>query len=225
LGHNPKDVKGIEALIKRKDDDIAALRKQLKLPASRHPQTAEIIKQNSEEELMDLLLKLNEQLTATEKELENALKDKQANILVSTAGVVTGTATTGQPAELSQSNTANLNTDELTKSMEDMKLQTIELHKTKEQLATLEHKYDLSKMSVADKTREVNKLEKTVKALEKDLTLEKPLKEINEILWDNIIQSIKDVWSSIQIMDEHNNLVKLALDEIERSRQELGNMP
>jgi len=48
----------------------------------------------------------------------------------------------------------------------------------------------------------VNKLEKTVKALEKDLTLEKPLKEINDILWDNIIQSIKDVWSSIQIMDE-----------------------
>ena len=62
LGHNPKDFKGIEALIKKKDDDIAALRKQLKLPASRHPQIAEIIKQNSEEELMDLLLKLNEQL-------------------------------------------------------------------------------------------------------------------------------------------------------------------
>ena len=39
LGHNPKDIKGIEALIKNKDDDIAALRKQLKLPASRHPQT------------------------------------------------------------------------------------------------------------------------------------------------------------------------------------------
>ena len=37
LGHNPKYVKGIEALIKRKDDDSAALRKQLKLPASRHP--------------------------------------------------------------------------------------------------------------------------------------------------------------------------------------------
>ena len=39
-----------------------------------------------------------------------------------------------------------------------MKLQVIELHRTKEQLATLEHKYDLSKMSVADKTREVKQL-------------------------------------------------------------------
>ena len=60
LGHDPKDVKGVEALIKKKDEDIAALRKQLKLPPSRHPQTDEIMKQKSEEELMDLLLKLNE---------------------------------------------------------------------------------------------------------------------------------------------------------------------
>lgn len=60
LGHDPKDVNATEALIKKKDKDIAALRKQLKLPPSRHPQTAEIIKEKSEEELMDLLLKLNE---------------------------------------------------------------------------------------------------------------------------------------------------------------------
>ena len=80
-------------------------------------------------------------------------------------------------------------------------------------------------MSVADKTREVNRLEKLVKALEKDLTLERPLKEIKEILWDNIIQSINDVWPSIQIMYEHNDLVKLTLEEILKAREELGNMP
>jgi len=70
LGHDPKDVKAIEALIKKKDEDIATLRKQLKLPPLRHPQTVEIIKQNSEEELMDLLLKINERLNETEQELE-----------------------------------------------------------------------------------------------------------------------------------------------------------
>ena len=69
---------------------------------------------------MDLLLKLNEQLNATEKELENALKDKQTNIPVSTKGVVTGTTTTGQSVESSQGNTVNLNIDEITKSMEDV---------------------------------------------------------------------------------------------------------
>ena len=96
--------------------------------------------------------------------------------------------------------------------MEELKLQVTELQKTKVQFITLEQKYDLSKMSVAEKTREINILEKLVKALEKDLTLEKPLKEIKEILWTNIIQSINDVWPSIQIMYEQNDLVKLALE-------------
>ena len=53
-------------------------------------------------------------------------------------------------------------------------------------------------MSVVDKTREVKKLKKAVKESENNLTLEKPLKEINEILWDNIIQSIKDIWPSFK---------------------------
>lgn len=153
LGHNPKDVKGIEALIKKKDDDIATLRKQLKLPASRHPQIAEIIKKNSEEELMDFLLKLNEKINETEKDLEKALTDKQPNIPACIAEVTTGTTTTGQPTELSQGNTSNLSTEELIKSMEELKLQVTELQRTKVQFTTLEQKYDLSKISVAEKTR------------------------------------------------------------------------
>lgn len=39
LGHEPQDAKGVKALIKKKEEDIAALRKQRKLPPSRHPQT------------------------------------------------------------------------------------------------------------------------------------------------------------------------------------------
>ena len=140
LGHNPKDVKGIEDLIKKKDDDIAALRKQLKLPASRHPQTKQVIKKNYEEEMMELLLRLNEQLTETEKELEQALKDKQSSVPVSTAEVITGTTSQptsqpiGQPTEPSQVNTSNLSTEELIKSMNDLKLQVTELQHTKLQL-------------------------------------------------------------------------------------------
>lgn len=43
LGIDPLDVQAAEVLIKKKNDDIAALRKQLKLPQSEHPQTNEII--------------------------------------------------------------------------------------------------------------------------------------------------------------------------------------
>ena len=43
------------------------------------------------------------------------------------------------------------------------------------------------------------------------LILEKPLKDIKEILWTNIIDSINDIWSSIQIIFEQTELVKLAI--------------
>jgi len=39
LGHDPKDAKGIKALIKKKEEDIAALKKKLKLSIMMHPQT------------------------------------------------------------------------------------------------------------------------------------------------------------------------------------------
>ena len=121
------------------------------------------MKQNSEEELMDFLFKLNEQLNETEKELEKALKDKQANIPASTAEVITSTTTKGQPIELSQVNTSNLSTEYLIESMEELKLEVTELQKTKVHFITLEQKYDLSKISVAEKIREVNRLENWLK--------------------------------------------------------------
>lgn len=65
-----------------------------------------------------------------------------------------------------------------------------ELKETKEKLAKLEVSYDKSKITVAEKTREVKTLENKVKSLEKDLTLRKPLSDIKMILWTKIGQSI-----------------------------------
>ena len=189
MGHDPKEAKAIEALIKKKDEDIAALRKQLKLPPSRHPQTDEVIRQKSEEDLMDLLLKLNEQLDDTAQTLEKALKDKQGestsqppnvipvvstavpstlgaalaqNVLAVTVEAITDTATIGTTG-VAQGSTTNLSTEELIKSMEDLKLQVLELNKLKEKYAKMEQSYDLSKINVAEKTREIRVLENKIK--------------------------------------------------------------
>lgn len=59
LGHDLKDAKGIKALIKKKEEDIAALRKQLKLPITMHPQTTEVVQEKEAEDMMDLLMKMN----------------------------------------------------------------------------------------------------------------------------------------------------------------------
>ena len=168
-------MKVVEALIKKKDEDIAALRKQLKLPPSRHPQTAEVIQKKSKEEVVDFVLKLNEQLKDIEQELEKSLKSRQSesttqpqnvipmvstaipstlatalapNVPLVTAEVIIGTSTGTEPA-----GTSGLSTEELIKSMEEMKLQVSELQKVKEKFVTLGQKYDVSKANFAEEMR------------------------------------------------------------------------
>ena len=62
LGHDPKDAKGIKELIKKKEEDIVALRKQLKLRVTMHPQTTELAQEKAEEDVMDLLMRMNQRL-------------------------------------------------------------------------------------------------------------------------------------------------------------------
>ena len=91
-----------------------------------------------------------------------------------------------------------------------MRLQVSELNRVKEKFAKLERSYDISKINVVEKTREIKTLENKVKTLEKDLTFDKPLADIKKILWANITQSINHVWPSIQVIFEQIDLVKAA---------------
>ena len=118
-----------------------------------------------------------------------------------------------------------MTTEDLIKAMEELKLQISELKEAKEKLAKLEVNYDKSKMTVAEKTREVKALESRVKALEKDLSLDKPLGEIKGILWTNSSQSISNVWRSIQTIYEQIDLIAVAQVEIQKARTLLGHMP
>lgn len=106
-----------------------------------------------------------------------------------------------------------------------MKLQVSELKQVKEQLSKMEINYDLSKINIVEKTREIKALENKVKTLEKYLTFDKPLAEVKKILWANITQSINDVWPSIQVIFEQIDLVKAAQGEIQKTKAQLGQMP
>ena len=165
MGHDPKDVKVVERLIKKKNDDIASLRKKLKLHALLHPQTTEVIEKQNEEELMDLVLKLNKQLKETEKELEKSLQSKQGEPttipqtvipIISTAvpstittslapnippAIALPVTTTTSTSEATVTSTKQ--TDDLIKSMEEMKIQAIVIEKLKEKVTSLEYNYDI----------------------------------------------------------------------------------
>ena len=111
------------------------------------------------------------------------------------------------------------------KELESLEMQMAELKEAKEKLARIEEKYDKSKQNLAEKTREVRTLEKSIKELEKELTLDKTLSEVKKILWSKIGQSITDQWQSIEAIHDQIELIKLAQFENQKARASLGNMP
>lgn len=71
VGADPANVEIAKAFIKQKNEDIASLSRQLKLPQSEHRQAKEILQQNTEnDELSQLVLKMTTQL----KEWKTRLK-------------------------------------------------------------------------------------------------------------------------------------------------------
>jgi len=63
-----------------------------------------------------------------------------------------------------------------------------------------------------------------IQILEKELTLKEPLGQDKEQLWANIIDSINDILPSIQVIFEQNDLVKEAIESIQKVKAELGDM-
>ena len=64
-----------------------------------------------------------------------------------------------------------------------------------------------------------------VKFLKKDLTLQNPLGQTKEMIWANIIDSVNDIWPSIQVIFEQTELVKVATEAIQKIKEDLGDQP
>jgi len=248
LGHDPSDPKAVQALLKEKEADIAALRKMVKIPATLHPQTEDVAQQRKDQDVAAMLLTLHKQLVETEGALQAALKQKEGGqtyqppqpvinleeppqIISPPTGQTAGTGpstsapnTAAAPATTS-GQAPSLDMQKMMKEIEALEAQMAELNEAKEKLATLNEKYDKSKQSVAEKTREVRALEKKIKELEKELSLDKVVAEIKKVLWANIGQSITDQWKYIETIHEHIDIIGRAHKESQRARASLGNMP
>ena len=168
MGHDPKDPKGTQALIKNREEDLAALRKQMKLPPTLHPQTTEVAQQKEMEDVYTLLMRMNQRILDTEKALEEALQGKQTELssrpppLIPTisAPPTTVTTTTPPPASTSAADVstssatasvttavatqgASLGMEAMMKEIKALELQMIEIKETKENLAKIEASYDI----------------------------------------------------------------------------------
>ena len=193
---------------------------------------------------MDLVLKLNDQLKETEKELDNLIQSKQSE-LASTPQTAIPTVSTTVPSTLvaslaptvppttsmlvigtsTSAGTSTEKTTELVKSMEEITIQATELKRLKEKVTSLETDYKLAKIMHKEEVKKAARISESLKAMEKDLTLKEPLGQAKELLWANIIHSVNDIWQSIQVIFEEIELIKMATEAIQRVKEELGEMP
>jgi len=94
--------------------------------------------------------------------------------------------------------------------MEEMSIRATELKKLREKVSNLETDCKLAQIQQKEEVQKNQRMVERIKFLEKDLTLQEPLGDMKEILSSNIIDSINEVWPSIQIIFEQTELVKAA---------------
>jgi len=80
LGHDPKDIKAVQALLKLRDVDMAALRKMVKVPATIHPQIEEVAQLRHDKDAAAMLVSLYKQLIQTQEKLGESEAALQATL-------------------------------------------------------------------------------------------------------------------------------------------------
>ena len=157
---------------------------------------------------MDLVLKLNDQPKEIEKELDILIQSKQSD-LATTSTTAIPIVTTTVPSTLaptspstialpintesttSTSTSTEKKTTELVKALEEMSIQATELKRLKAKVPSLEIDYKLAQIQQREETQKALRMGENIKVLEKDITLQKPLRQTKEMLWANIIDFVQ----------------------------------
>lgn len=134
LGYDPGDVKALKEVIKNKNANIAALRKQLKFPFTEHPMKKEIEEsEKHNEDMLKLIIEKNIQMKELEEQIEKLLKEKEEDAQLITSLVKTIPIVVVDTTGYSTSTPNDLN-----KVVQDLSLQTQENYKLQQKLKHVE---------------------------------------------------------------------------------------
>jgi hypothetical protein len=223
-------------MLKKKNANIAYLRKQLKLPPTEDSQDKEIAEaKNEKEELLKLIMQQNAQLREMEAELEKLLKEKEQStpmeVIPLSAVPIAKVSTTVVPTittakiPLATPLTALEKTMELGKSMEEMTLQGTGISRLKMEIEILQELKSSFQTRYNVERQVSKKLKQEIQQLQKQTVAGKTLAEAKENIWTDISKSINEIWPMVQIMFDQHDLVLKSRHTIDRIRTELGEMP
>jgi hypothetical protein len=230
IGYDPSNVKAVEEMLKKKNDDIASLRKQLKFPPTEDSQAKEIAETEGEkDEMLKLIMEQNAQLREMEAELEKLVKQEQSKpmeIIPLSVVPIIGLSTMSV-AEIPSATplTALEKTFELAKSMEEMNLQETEISILKTEIENLQELKSSYQTNFSKEKQTSDQLKQKLQQLHKKTVAGKTLVEVKESVWMDITKSMNEIWPMIQIMFKKNELVQRSQQAIQKIRAELGEMP
>jgi hypothetical protein len=213
IGYDPSNVKAVEEILNKKNDDIESLRKQLKFPPMEDAQEKEIVEiEGEKDEMLRLIMEKNAQLKEMEAELERLLKEKEQSkpmeVIPLSVVPLTGVSTTFV-AEIRSTTplTALEKTTELVKSMEEMNLQETEISILKKKVENLQELKSCYQANYSKEKKTSDKIKQKLQQLQKQTVAGKTLAEVKETVWMDITKSINEIWPMVQIMFEQNELV------------------
>jgi chromosome segregation ATPase len=218
-------------MIKKKNANIASLRKQLKLPPTVDSQEKEIVETEGEkDEMLKLIMEHNAQLKEMEAEMEKLVKEKEQLkpmefIPLSAVPLLGVSIASLAEVPLANPLTSLEKTIELAKSMEEMNLQETEISKLKKEIENLQELKYSYQTSFSKEKHVSDQLKQELQQLRKQTVAGKTLAEVKESVWTDITKSMNEIWPMIQIMFEQNELVQRSKQAIEKIRSELGEMP
>jgi ParB-like chromosome segregation protein Spo0J len=234
IGYDPSNVKAVEELLKKKNADIASLRKQLKLPATEDSQAKEMAEtEGHKEEMLKLIMEQNAQIKEMEVELDKLVKEKEQSVPMTViplqAVPLTGVSTTSTTTTTEIPSAIPVTTldasEKLAKSMEDMTLQGEEIKRLQEEIRNLQKLKSMFQSSYNTEMHKSQRLTQEIQKLQKETVMAKTLSEAKENIWMDIIQSMTEIWPLIQIVFEQHELVQRARQAIDKIRGELGEKP
>ena len=77
IGYDPKTLAMVEEIVKKKNENIAALRKQLNMPATKDSLTKDIEENETQKaEMMNMIIEQVEHIKKMENEMEKLIKEK-----------------------------------------------------------------------------------------------------------------------------------------------------
>jgi hypothetical protein len=203
IGYDPSNMKVAEEMIKKKNADIASLRKQLKLPPTEDSQVKEIAeKEGEKDEMVKLLMEQNAQLKEMEAEMEKLLKEKEKlklmEVITLSAIPISGVSTTSMTEVPSATPlTSQEKTTDLAKSMEKMNLQETEINMLKKEIENLQELKSSFQTSLSKEKHVTDQLKQELQQPQKQTMAGKTLAEVKESVWTDITKSMNEIWPMI----------------------------